>query len=364
MRSSCLISAGLCTRLISASFLILFFHSQSTKAANIKLTVENTIVVDADALANLNLPLGGQDIQISDAQMGINCGGNATTETGTLYSISPDNANEVHFYQSNTWPHKIVPGKLTIDKGISATVAKNEDGAPIVNGWPASQFTVDLSAGNANGVNGVWFYFSPNENPSGDACIEVFDCPELSANIGDLCDDGDPTTQGDTVMEDCNCTGMPLAPGSIHVIIPWNAVCGVRSVVITLYELGTTFISYGSMLEIDETGYVQTDEVPYGNYDVIVKVQGFLAIGIADFHLMSGDNLLEITSMTGGDVNNNNAVNLSDISTLSAAFGSMATDSNYNLISDFNCNGIINFVDVSILGISFGMVGDTAPLTP
>ncbi|MCA1752032.1 MAG: T9SS type A sorting domain-containing protein [Cryomorphaceae bacterium] len=35
----------------------------------------------------------------------------------------------------------------------------------------------------------------------------LFDCPDLEANIGDACDDGDPGTNGSTVDEDCECTG-------------------------------------------------------------------------------------------------------------------------------------------------------------
>ncbi len=34
-----------------------------------------------------------------------------------------------------------------------------------------------------------------------------YDCPELGADIGDACDDGDPGTENDTVTEDCDCVG-------------------------------------------------------------------------------------------------------------------------------------------------------------
>ncbi|MCB9035925.1 MAG: metallophosphoesterase [Lewinellaceae bacterium] len=48
-------------------------------------------------------------------------------------------------------------------------------------------------------------------------CIEFFDtppdydCPSLSAFIGDPCDDGDNTTVNDTVDGDCDCAGTPTA---------------------------------------------------------------------------------------------------------------------------------------------------------
>ncbi len=37
-----------------------------------------------------------------------------------------------------------------------------------------------------------------------------FDCPELNAYFGDFCDDGDPMTQLDEVQPDCTCEGIPF----------------------------------------------------------------------------------------------------------------------------------------------------------
>lgn len=38
-----------------------------------------------------------------------------------------------------------------------------------------------------------------------------FDCPELEANYGSPCDDGNPNTVNDTVNENCECEGIPIA---------------------------------------------------------------------------------------------------------------------------------------------------------
>ncbi len=51
-----------------------------------------------------------------------------------------------------------------------------------------------------------------------DACecagtpVEVFDCPDLMANIGDPCDDGDDMTGNDMINADCECVGEPIVP--------------------------------------------------------------------------------------------------------------------------------------------------------
>ena len=37
-----------------------------------------------------------------------------------------------------------------------------------------------------------------------------FDCPELMANFGSACDDGDPNTSNDVINENCECAGIPI----------------------------------------------------------------------------------------------------------------------------------------------------------
>ena len=44
-------------------------------------------------------------------------------------------------------------------------------------------------------------------------CIEeIKDCPNLNADIGDSCDDGDANTTNDVVRADCTCAGTPIPP--------------------------------------------------------------------------------------------------------------------------------------------------------
>ena len=39
----------------------------------------------------------------------------------------------------------------------------------------------------------------------------TYDCPQLGANVGDACDDFNPNTQGDVVQADCSCAGVTAA---------------------------------------------------------------------------------------------------------------------------------------------------------
>src|SRR5690554_2059624 len=40
--------------------------------------------------------------------------------------------------------------------------------------------------------------------------IVTYDCPELEADFGDACDDGDDSTENDAINEDCECVGTPI----------------------------------------------------------------------------------------------------------------------------------------------------------
>src|SRR5690554_4200637 len=39
---------------------------------------------------------------------------------------------------------------------------------------------------------------------------ETYECPDLGANVGDTCNDGDPATENDVVTEECICEGTPI----------------------------------------------------------------------------------------------------------------------------------------------------------
>lgn len=54
-------------------------------------------------------------------------------------------------------------------------------------------------------------------------CLQgVYDCPDLSANIGDACNDGNPNTINDAISADCECVGETLP-------VPENDLCSNAS---------------------------------------------------------------------------------------------------------------------------------------
>ena len=79
-------------------------------------------------------------------------------------------------------------------------------------------FQVGIGANATTAVEGMggWFmYSSDGGNGQGDILLEsdcdaILDCPDLFANIGDGCNDGDDTSENDTVGDDCVCAGTPI----------------------------------------------------------------------------------------------------------------------------------------------------------
>jgi len=63
--------------------------------------------------------------------------------------------------------------------------------------------------GNPNTTNDV---VQANCNCAGTVPPPTFDCPALSANIGDACNDGNSNTTNDVVQANCNCAGTVPAP--------------------------------------------------------------------------------------------------------------------------------------------------------
>ncbi len=84
---------------------------------------------------------------------------------------------------------------------------------------------------------------------------------------------------------------------------------------------------------IDENGHFTLGDVTAGTYNILVKVEGYLAKLSAGVVVSLGQNSLNTGAIIAGDVNGSNSINISDISTISASFGSISTDSDYNYLA-------------------------------
>ena len=147
---------------------------------------------------------------------------------------------------------------------------------------------------------------------------------------------------------------------SITASVTWPSSCGERSAVFELYQPQTDVLEYQYDVTIDEMGQFQITGVPVGSFDVFLKVDGYLKKTIGTQSLTENIEF-SFFSITSGDLNGDNAVNISDLSILNVSFGKSAGDEGYNILADLNCNGLVNILDFSLLGASFGLGGDNAP---
>jgi hypothetical protein len=113
-------------------------------------------------------------------------------------------------------------------------------------------------------------------------------------------------------------------------------------------------------ITVDQNGDFSTPAsgVTPGNYDVFVKVEGYLQKGFDNVSIGSGSNNLVVGSIIGGDLNGDNAVTAADGTVASDAFLSTTADPNFNPIADYNCDGAITAADVTVISASFLMTGD------
>ena len=157
-------------------------------------------------------------------------------------------------------------------------------------------------------------------------------------------------------------TCAPPVAASIAGNVNWNNSCGTRPAMVNLYTPNTNTLVNNYPVIVFSNGTFQVPGLTPGTYDVIVKVQGYLAKGTQDLVVGAGITQLALGVIINGDVNNNNVINLPDVSLVNASFGSTTSSGNYNPLADLNCSGSVNLSDVSLLNAGFGQSGATAPL--
>jgi subtilisin-like proprotein convertase family protein len=154
----------------------------------------------------------------------------------------------------------------------------------------------------------------------------------------------------------------PLEGASLAGSVDINGNCAPVDATVDVYEPGTATLVDSYTVSVDVDGNFMVPDVATGTYDIIVKVDGYLAKGVAGVEILDGSNDLIVGAVTAGDVNNDNSINIVDASNVNAAFDSVDGDVDYDEAADLNCDGFVNIVDASIINASFNEQGATAPL--
>ncbi len=194
-------------------------------------------------------------------------------------------------------------------------------------------------------------------------CIEgTYDCPALSANVGDACNDGDPATINDVVTAACACQGTASPPGTLTGTANWTSACGSRDMTVKLYTPGTSLLFQTYNTTITASGSFSVPGIPSGTYDIFVKIDGYLQKGFPSVSISTSGGSLAVGAIINGDINNSNGINISDLTSLSSSFGLVEGDSGYNPDADLNCSGGVNISDLTLLSSNFGLSGAVPPI--
>ena len=242
------------------------------------------------------------------------------------------------------------PGYITV-RGAGGIIGEGYSPVTVTSNLDGT-LSADYTLTNTCETDGGTLYYATVQ------CISCdFQCPDLEANFGDPCDDGNPNTINDEIDTDCNCTG-EAQTGSLSLEVNWDSNCNERELNVNLYAPGDNTMLYSFATLLNTNGDIVIDDgIPIGNYDIYVKIDGHLAKGFYNESITTGNNLVLVGSPKAGDLNNDNMVNILDLTALNMSYGLSESDSNFNYLADLNCDGGVNIIDVSTQMIAFGEVG-------
>jgi len=236
-------------------------------------TINDAVTEDCDCLGTP--PPAGQVCGVSidvtglpyqDIDNTINFGDDY--ETSDLPPLSPDaisNGYSIFYFGGDEVVYAYTP---TEDQFIDVTLSNHDAwvGLFVITGCPFESTVGSHTASDNLGrqieglpvAAGTTYYvvISTWPTPQNSAYqlninIAGFDCPELEADFGDTCDDGDPLTTGDVITQECECAGTP-APEN-------NLICNAEPISCDADAVGTTIAA-----SFDDVGLCGTSNTAPG----------------------------------------------------------------------------------------------------
>jgi len=131
------------------------------------------------------------------------------------------------------------------------------------------------------------------------------------------------------------------------------------NVTVRFFAPGTQNETMKKYTTTDGNGNFTIGGIIPGTYDVGVKGQTSLSNLVTNVTLAVGNTtVVNFGSLLEGDVNNDDVINILDLSAFGGAFGSIEGGQGWNPNCDFNRDGVVNILDLSALGFNFGLYGD------
>jgi hypothetical protein len=114
----------------------------------------------------------------------------------------------------------------------------------------------------------------------------------------------------------------------------------------------------GTQVTTKSDGWYTLYHVPPGTYDITAKGSKWLRQKQTDV-VVQPKNTTELDfTLSGGDANDDNRVNLLDINILKRSYGKSEREAGYDEKADFNNTDSVNILDLNILKSNYGKMGD------
>ena len=114
-----------------------------------------------------------------------------------------------------------------------------------------------------------------------------------------------------------------LSTSSYTGSVDWLENCGRRNGEMKLYQTGTDIFLQSYLVIVGSNGLFGFENPPPGNYDIILKVDGYLSKGFSNIEIPLAGNLLECGSLSHGDLNGDGVVDIIDLSLILSLFGAI-----------------------------------------
>jgi surface antigen len=108
----------------------------------------------------------------------------------------------------------------------------------------------------------------------------------------------------------------------------------------------------------DANGQIVIPNLTPGAYTLLIKPAGALQKSFRAVELIAGNNQIDFGKFALGDANNDNYVNATDFSLLSAAYSACKNKPLFNPTVDFNNDGCVTATDFSLLAGNYGLGGE------
>jgi hypothetical protein len=304
----------------------------------------------------------------------LSCGtslGNYTFDEGNISHLGYYIGNSSHIFEDITGDFNltVVPPAICSPMSIDFYAAYNGTNPPnqTLKLWSSTPCMLNWSLSDDADYNGTdWL----SESPTSGNCTDVYSPVNLSVNTSGM-PLGNYTAN--ITIESPEASNSPrIVPVALHITLTgtlkgqvnFTARGGygpkwIEPFVVRFFNEGIEVLWSPVNATTDDTGVFTVPGIPAAPYDIGIKNFTCLSELVTNVTINVGaPTEVDFGEIREGDSNNDDAINILDLSTFGTAFGSSEGGQGWDPNCDFNRDGGVNILDLSILGDTFGLQGD------